>query len=104
MEDDNPEFHDVSSSLSDSLPTAGYTHRLTSNNKADDMLKILLHEVILSIEKLNLTNWQWDISMMEFLSVSGVSNYTTLSVAAKNEEKKQHDHLKRRKIYNNQRS
>ena len=76
MEDDNPEFNDVASSLSDSLPTAGYTHRLTSNNKADAMLKILLHDVILS-RKAELDQLAWGISMMESQSVSGVTNYTT---------------------------
>ncbi|XP_062512388.1 uncharacterized protein LOC134188205 isoform X1 [Corticium candelabrum] len=48
LEDDNPEFHNVASSLSEPLAIAGYTHRLTSTNKADAMLKIMLHDVILS--------------------------------------------------------
>jgi hypothetical protein len=48
LEDGDPEFADVASSLSDSLTTAGYTHQLTSNNKADAMLKILRQDVLLS--------------------------------------------------------
>ena len=48
LEDDNPEFGQVASGLSESLAAAGYTHRLSSANKADAVLKVLLHEVILS--------------------------------------------------------
>ena len=49
MNDDNsPEFQSLVASLGKFIIAAGYTHKVTATNKADMVLKILLHEIVLS--------------------------------------------------------
>lgn len=49
MEDDStPEFCVASGMLVDALVGAGFTQRLTVSNKADAVMKILVHEIITS--------------------------------------------------------
>ncbi|XP_062522350.1 G2/M phase-specific E3 ubiquitin-protein ligase-like [Corticium candelabrum] len=47
-DDSSPEFQSLVASLGEFIIAAGYTHKVTATNKADMVLKIFLHEIVLS--------------------------------------------------------